>query len=206
MSTAPFRADHVGSLLRPAYLLEARTKASAGALAPAELEVIEDRAVRELVALLDAAQFVVSNDTSVMHLTGLVGTPVVAFFGATEPRIYGPRQPSPAEWSIVKRMLDKRRWMILPDGGLQIDARCAAANAAHCLLLGVDNPARAAGQIYNCVEDEHYTWRQLVEIIYRQAEQPGTRLRPMSPFLLSLVALTNRTVRELLEKPATLLV
>lgn len=47
--------------------------------------------VRELVALLDAATFVVSNDTSVMHLTGLVGTPVVAFFGPTEPRIYGPR-------------------------------------------------------------------------------------------------------------------
>jgi heptosyltransferase-2 len=47
--------------------------------------------VGELIALLDAARFVVSNDTSVMHLTGLVGTPVVAFFGATEPRIYGPR-------------------------------------------------------------------------------------------------------------------
>jgi len=47
--------------------------------------------VRELVALLDAASLVVSNDTSVMHLTGLVGTPVVAFFGPTEPRIYGPR-------------------------------------------------------------------------------------------------------------------
>lgn len=48
-------------------------------------------AVGELVALLDGASFVVSNDTSVMHLTGLVGTPVVAFFGPTEPRIYGPR-------------------------------------------------------------------------------------------------------------------
>lgn len=47
--------------------------------------------VRELVALLDVAAFVVSNDTSVMHLTGLVRTPVVAFFGPTEPRIYGPR-------------------------------------------------------------------------------------------------------------------
>ena len=47
--------------------------------------------VRELTALLEAAAFVVSNDTSVMHLTGLVGTPVVAFFGPTEPRIYGPR-------------------------------------------------------------------------------------------------------------------
>lgn len=47
--------------------------------------------VSELVALLEESVFVVSNDTSVMHLTGLVGTPVVAFFGPTEPRIYGPR-------------------------------------------------------------------------------------------------------------------
>jgi 5-methyltetrahydropteroyltriglutamate--homocysteine methyltransferase len=51
MPTAPFRADHVGSLLRPAYLLEARAKAGAGALALEELEAIEDRAVRELVAM-----------------------------------------------------------------------------------------------------------------------------------------------------------
>ncbi len=47
--------------------------------------------VAELVALLEACSLVVSNDTSVMHLAGLVGTPVVAFFGPTEPRIYGPR-------------------------------------------------------------------------------------------------------------------
>ena len=55
------------------------------------LSACDRLSVRELVALLDAARFVVSNDTSVMHLTGLVGTPVVAFFGPTEPRIYGPR-------------------------------------------------------------------------------------------------------------------
>jgi len=49
--------------------------------------------VGELLGLLDQASFVVSNDTSVMHLAGLVGAPVVAFFGPTEPRIYGPRGP-----------------------------------------------------------------------------------------------------------------
>jgi ADP-heptose:LPS heptosyltransferase len=55
------------------------------------LSACDRLSVDELVALLDAARLVVSNDTSVMHLTGLVGTPVVAFFGPTEPRIYGPR-------------------------------------------------------------------------------------------------------------------
>lgn len=47
----PFRADHVGSLLRPRYLLEARAQAKEGALEPAALAEIEDRAIREVIAL-----------------------------------------------------------------------------------------------------------------------------------------------------------
>jgi len=57
----------------------------------AATSVCDRLSVGELTALLEGSRFVVSNDTSVMHLTGLVGTPVVAFFGPTEPRIYGPR-------------------------------------------------------------------------------------------------------------------
>jgi hypothetical protein len=49
--------------------------------------------VGELLGLLDAAEFIVSNDTSIIHLAGLVATPTVAFFGPTEPRLYGPRGP-----------------------------------------------------------------------------------------------------------------
>jgi ADP-heptose:LPS heptosyltransferase len=45
----------------------------------------------ELMALLEACPFVVTNDTSILHLAGLVHAPVVAFFGPTEPRLYGPR-------------------------------------------------------------------------------------------------------------------
>ncbi len=71
-----------------ALVEEARSAMRHGASA---ISACDRLSVRELVALLEAATFVVSNDTSVMHLTGLVGTPVVAFFGPTEPRIYGPR-------------------------------------------------------------------------------------------------------------------
>ena len=45
----------------------------------------------ELTALLEECPFVVTNDTSILHLAGLVHTPTVAFFGPTEPRLYGPR-------------------------------------------------------------------------------------------------------------------
>lgn len=46
----PFRADHVGSLLRPAELQEVRAKAKAGAMSPTELREVEDRCIRRAVA------------------------------------------------------------------------------------------------------------------------------------------------------------
>jgi 5-methyltetrahydropteroyltriglutamate--homocysteine methyltransferase len=47
----PFRADHVGSLLRPPALLRAREQHAAGAIDAAELRGIEDEAIREVVQL-----------------------------------------------------------------------------------------------------------------------------------------------------------
>jgi len=49
-STPPFRADHVGSLLRPAELRAAREKAKAGSITPAELRQVEDRCISAAVA------------------------------------------------------------------------------------------------------------------------------------------------------------
>jgi 5-methyltetrahydropteroyltriglutamate--homocysteine methyltransferase len=46
---APFRADHVGSLLRPAVVKEARAKRAAGTISAAELEAVEDREIERLV-------------------------------------------------------------------------------------------------------------------------------------------------------------
>ncbi len=45
----PFRADHVGSFLRPQELLEARDKCQRGAISRAELRQAEDRAIRDIV-------------------------------------------------------------------------------------------------------------------------------------------------------------
>ena len=48
-STPPFRADHVGSFLRPPYLLEAREQAARQQITPAQLRAVEDRAIAEIV-------------------------------------------------------------------------------------------------------------------------------------------------------------
>jgi 5-methyltetrahydropteroyltriglutamate--homocysteine methyltransferase len=47
----PFRADQVGSLLRPASLLEAREKRKRGELSAADLRHIEDAAIRDVVRM-----------------------------------------------------------------------------------------------------------------------------------------------------------
>ncbi len=57
-----YRSDVVGSLLRPAYLLDAREKVGRGDLTPAEFKGIEDRAVDEAVALQEAAGLEVVTD------------------------------------------------------------------------------------------------------------------------------------------------
>ncbi|HTT01399.1 MAG TPA: 5-methyltetrahydropteroyltriglutamate--homocysteine S-methyltransferase [Steroidobacteraceae bacterium] len=50
----PFRADQVGSLLRPAALIAARGEAKRGGLPAAELRRLEDDAIREVVARQEA--------------------------------------------------------------------------------------------------------------------------------------------------------
>ncbi len=51
LETPPFRADHVGSLLRPPGLLQAREAHAAGRLSDDELRAAEDAAIGEVVAM-----------------------------------------------------------------------------------------------------------------------------------------------------------
>ena len=50
-SRAPFRADHVGSLLRPSSLLSVREAFNQGEVSPEELRVAEDAAIQDAVKL-----------------------------------------------------------------------------------------------------------------------------------------------------------
>jgi 5-methyltetrahydropteroyltriglutamate--homocysteine methyltransferase len=50
-TTPPFRADHVGSLLRPASLLAARDDFAAGTIDTARLREVEDAAIADVVAM-----------------------------------------------------------------------------------------------------------------------------------------------------------
>ena len=50
-SSPPFRADHVGSLLRPKELLQAREDCAAGKISREELRALEDDAIRDVVKM-----------------------------------------------------------------------------------------------------------------------------------------------------------
>jgi 5-methyltetrahydropteroyltriglutamate--homocysteine methyltransferase len=50
-NTPPFRADHVGSFLRPRYLLDAREQRDKGEITAEQLRVVEDKAIAEIVRL-----------------------------------------------------------------------------------------------------------------------------------------------------------
>src|SRR5271155_4705096 len=51
----PFRADHVGSLLRPAALKAARDKRAKAEISAAELKVVEDREIKDVIKKQEAA-------------------------------------------------------------------------------------------------------------------------------------------------------
>lgn len=46
----PFRAEHLGSLLRPQELLEKKTAAEKGELPETDLKAVEDKEVQDIVA------------------------------------------------------------------------------------------------------------------------------------------------------------
>jgi nucleoside-diphosphate-sugar epimerase len=133
--------------------------------------LVEDQAENRFSALVVAAEHAVMR----CHPRGTV---------FRYPYVYGPRQVVPREWSLVRRVLDGRRTMILFNGGLGLLTHIYAQNAAHAVLLAVDNPTAAAGKVYNCGDDVQFDQKQLLEI---GADALGVKVDFVSvPTVLSL--------------------
>lgn len=58
----PFRADQIGSLLRPPHLLDLRRKHAAGQVPDSDLAAAQDAAIREAVAMQEAAGLKIISD------------------------------------------------------------------------------------------------------------------------------------------------
>ncbi|MBO90156.1 MAG: epimerase [Rickettsiales bacterium] len=81
------------------------------------------------------------------------------------PLIYGPRQLVPMEWRVMRRILDGRKNIVLPDDGHIMFSRGYAVNMAHAVLLAVDDTGASGGKIYNVADTHQFTLGQWVEVI-----------------------------------------
>ena len=83
------------------------------------------------------------------------------------PYLYGPYQPAPREWSIVRRILDGRRRIVVADDGLTIHHHCYSENSAAAVVRALVRPELSAGTIFNVGDEEALTIRQVVELCAR---------------------------------------
>jgi len=107
-TTPPFRADHVGSLLRSAALKEARGKRERGEIDAAALEAIEDREILALIGKQEAVGLRSVTDGEYRRaswqtdfLVGLDG--VESYYGERSFKFQGP-QPRPILLRINKKL------------------------------------------------------------------------------------------------------
>ena len=116
------------------------------------------------------------------------------------PYVYGPRQLTPREWPIVRRIIDGRPFIVVPDGGLTIYTYGYAENLAHATLLAVDQPEASAGQIFNAADATAFTLAQTIEIIASALDHPiemvsmPYELAPVTRPLVRQLRTTHRVV------------
>ena len=73
--------------------------------------------------------------------------PIPERFTSATPTSTGVTNSCLGNGAIVRRILDRRPHIIVPDDGLSLQTYGYAGNLAHAVLLGVDHPEVAAGQI-----------------------------------------------------------
>jgi methionine synthase II (cobalamin-independent) len=118
----PFRADHVGSLIRPDALIAARESADKGAMAAAELTRIQQAAIRDVVRLQQDAGLRVATDgeynrfswqrdflLKIGNVRPMASRLTVRFHSAA-----GTRDHTPPSLQVAGKLS-------LPDGGIFVD-------------------------------------------------------------------------------------
>src|SRR6476620_1672590 len=107
-TTAPFRADHVGSLLRPAALKEARGKRERGKISADALKAIEDREIEKVIRKQEQIGLNAVTDGEFRRafwnydfLGALDG--VEAYLGERKIRFQGP-QPKPMMLRVIGKL------------------------------------------------------------------------------------------------------
>ena len=81
----------------PAFLLgpvEKEMPEVAGTINSTRFPVLSDLSLTDTASVLAGAELYVGNDSGITHLAAVLGTPVIAIFGPSDPGRYGPRGKS----------------------------------------------------------------------------------------------------------------
>jgi nucleoside-diphosphate-sugar epimerase len=104
------------------------------------------------------------------------------------PAVYGPGDPLAREWFFVKRVLDGRRHIALPDGGLGLFHRGYVDDVARAVVLALESP-QGIGQIYNVGHERVLTVRGIAELVaqvmgheWQIVSVLADRLPPTNPY------------------------
>jgi nucleoside-diphosphate-sugar epimerase len=107
------------------------------------------------------------------------------------PAVYGPRDRLAREWFFVRRVLDGRRRIALPDGGLQLFHRGYVDDVARAAVLALESP-QAVGRTFNVGHERVLTARGIAALVARVmgheweiVSVPDCLLPPTNPFALA---------------------
>ena len=80
--------------------------------------------------------------------------------------VYGPYDLFPNMYTAVRRIVDKRPFIILPErlAGVFGSGWCYSRNQAEMIILAIDQPNKSKGETFNVAEDRTVTVRQWVQI------------------------------------------
>ncbi len=149
-------------------------------LVPENAPLFRDRETNRFTYLMTVSEEAVMD----AHRAGHYDATILRF-----PMIYGPRQVAPREWCIIRRFVDGRKQIVVPDGGLKLERRGFVDNVAHAVLLAVDKPRESAGEIYNVGDETIWSLREWIERIARCLDarcdvvsMPFSVARPSRPY------------------------
>jgi nucleoside-diphosphate-sugar epimerase len=104
------------------------------------------------------------------------------------PAVYGPRDPLAREWFFIKRVLDGRRRVAVPDQGLALFHRGYVDDVARAAVLALESP-KAVGRTYNVGHEQVLTVHGIAKLVaevmgheWEVVSVPGERLPPTNPF------------------------
>lgn len=104
------------------------------------------------------------------------------------PAVYGPGDPLARDWFFVKRVLDGRSRIALPDGGLSLFHRGYVDDVARAVVLALESP-EGVGRTYNVGHERVLTVRGIAELVAEVMDHeweivsvPADLLPPTNPY------------------------